>query len=184
MAKPGRKERIPLEQVRWQLGTIWFVGAALIFLLLIIQSLTGVYEHRVQGVWGWALPNFVPTLSLMIGVFAATALEDEVESDHMKVRKPFARLAVAISLFHLLSVAMTLLAHPFTATFLRKPDGEVDMMAVFDISNFWLGPFQGFVAAVLGVLFFTKKKDAPGQVPGVEGSPASEPQSATPSATS
>ena len=157
---PGPSEVItlPLEQVRWQLARIWFIGAAAVFALLIIQSLAGVYEQRVQGVWSWALPNFLPTLSLMIGVFAASALKLEVETDTMIVRRPFARLAIGLSAFHLFAVVATLLAHPFTATFFRRPDGTVDMMAVFDLSGFFLGPLQGVVAGVIGVLFFTSKE--------------------------
>jgi hypothetical protein len=157
----SRRDRLPLEQVRWRLGKIWFIGAGFLFTLLIVQTLTGVYEEKVQAVWGWALPNFLPTLSLMIGVFASTALADEAESDRMKVRRPFANLATAVSLFHLSAVTATLLAFPFTATFFRSPEGEVNMMAVFDASNLFLGPLQGLVAGVIGVVFFTKQKEQP-----------------------
>lgn len=176
MTRRGR-DRLPLEQVRWRLAWTWFTGAGLIFGLLIIQSLTGVYEQRVQAVWGWALPNFLPTLSLMIGVFASMATVDEDESDRMKVRRPFAKLAMAVSLFHLAAVTATLLAHPYSATFFpRLPSGEPNMLAVFEISNLFLGPLQGFVAGVIGVLFFTKRKDQ-------GGSPAAGPAAHATSAT-
>lgn len=183
MAPKRRSQaRLPLEQVRWRLGTLWFTGSGTIFALLIVQSLTGVYEDRAQGVWGWALPNFLPTLSLMLGVFGAAALQDEIESDTMTVRKPFARLATALSVFHLVAVAGTLLAHPFSVAFLRKPDSDPDMMAVFELSNLWLGPLQGMVAAVIGALFFSKKSDVPSaEARGVSVTPPPAP--ATPQAT-
>jgi hypothetical protein len=146
-------DMIPLERVRWQLGTVWFSGAGLVFTVLIVQSLAGVHEDHVQAVWGWLLPNIAPTLSLMIGVFAAAALRDQVETDAMKVRKPFARLALALSLFHLLAVAATIATQPFAGTIAGAP---AEPMALFEMSNLWLGPLQGLVAAAIGALFFSK----------------------------
>jgi hypothetical protein len=152
---------VPLEEARWKLGSIWFFGAGLIMILLIVQSLMGVYGDRVQGVWGWALPNIVPTLSLMIGVFAGAALLEHAESDTMKVRRPFVRLAMGLSIFHLLAVAATLLAQPWGPTISGDED-SYDVMMLFDVSNLWLGPLQGLVAAVLGVMFYSKTSDGKG----------------------
>ena len=107
----------------------------------------------MQGVWGWLLPNVVPTLSLMLGVFAAASLREQVETDAMKVRSNFAKLAVALSLFHLLAVTAMICAYPFAGTLAGKP---VRSMALFETSNLWLGPLQGLVAAVIGALFFSR----------------------------
>jgi hypothetical protein len=151
---------VSLEQARWTLGKVWFIGAALIAAVLIIQSLAGAHEGRVQGVWGWALPNIMPTLSLMIGVFAAAALQEHVESDSMRVRRPFFRLAVGLSVFHLVVVSATIVAEPFLGTIAGS---DASPMTLFDMSNLWLGPLQGMVAAVIGAMFFSKtSKGAPG----------------------
>lgn len=150
MAKP---KMVSLEEARWALGKVWFTGAALLAALLIFQSLSGVHEGRVEGVWGWALPNVMPTLSLMIGVFAAVALQEHVESDSMRVRRPFFRLALGLSIFHLLVVAATIVAQPFLGSI---KGSEANPMTLFDMSNLWLGPLQGLVAAVIGALFFSK----------------------------
>src|SRR5436190_9299389 len=104
-----KQKMVSLEDARWALGKVWFIGAALIGALLMIQSIAGVYEGRVEAVWGWAVPNIMPTLSLMIGVFAAAALQEHVESDSMHVRQPFFKLALSLSIFHLLVVAGTIL---------------------------------------------------------------------------
>ena len=155
MRKP---KMISLEEARWALGKTWFIGAALLAGLLIFQSLAGVYEDRVEGVWGWAWPNVMPTLSLMIGVFAAAALQEHVESDSMRVRRPFFRLTMGLSGFHLLVVAATILAQPFLGTI---KGSEADPMTLFETSNIFLGPLQGLVAASIGALFFSKtSKDA------------------------
>jgi hypothetical protein len=152
-------QMVSLEEARWALGKVWFIGAALIAALLIFQSLANVYEGRTQAVWGWALPNIMPTLSLMIGVFAAAALQDRVESDSMHVRRPFFRLALGLSIFHLLVVAGTIMAQPFLGT---VSGSDANPMALFDMSNIWLAVLQGMVAAVIGALFFSKtSKSAP-----------------------
>lgn len=164
MARPNRK-MIPLDMARWRLGTLWFASSGLLFSLLIIQSLAGVYEDRVQSVWGWALPNILPTLLLMVGVFAGAALVEDHESDHLMVRRPFYRLSIALSAFHLLSVATTLAAYPFVGA--TRGDQE-NTMSLFDTSNLWLGPLQGLVAAVMAVLFFTKTGEKVGRGSGPE----------------
>ena len=154
---PRRKvAMISLEQARWRLGALWMAGAGVIAVLLIFQSLAGAYGDRVQGVWGWALPNILPMLSLMMGVFAGAALAEHVESDDLKVRRAFYRLSMALSAFHLLAVAATLLAQPMAAS-RSGSEAAYDVMTLFDVSNLWLGPLQGTVAALLGTLFFTKK---------------------------
>lgn len=146
--------RIPLEHARQRLGTLWFIGSGLIFVILIIQSLGNAYGARTQGVWGWALPNFLPTLMLMMGVFAGTALLDETESDKMLVRSFFYRITFWLSMFHLSMVLLTMLTEPFVPA-LQQGD---DPMRVFDLSNLWLGPLQGLVAASVGALFFSKSQ--------------------------
>lgn len=148
-----KQKMVALEDARWALGKTWFIGAGLIAALLIFQSLAGVYEGRVQAVWGWAVPNIMPTLSLMLGVFAAAALQENVESDSMRVRRPFFRLALGLSVFHLIVVAGTILAQPFLGTI---AGAGANPMTLFDMSNIWLGVLQGMVAAILGALFFSK----------------------------
>lgn len=146
---------IPLERARWTLGILWFIGSGLLFVLLIVQSLAGVYEARVQDVWGWALPNLIPTLSLMIGVFAAGALSEQAESDAMWVRRPFFRLSLAMSVFYLLAVAAAFFAQPFLGAI---QGAQGDPMTLFNTSNLWLGPLQGLVAAMIGALFVSKNR--------------------------
>jgi len=117
---------IPLETARWRLATVWFGGGAVIATILAVQSLFNVYGDKVPQVWGWALPNIVPTL----------------------------RLSLGLSCFHLFCVTTVILAGPILPS--RAPEQEFDLLHSFVISNLWLGPLQGLVAAALGVLFFSK----------------------------
>ena len=122
-----------------------------------VQSLAGVYGEQTQAVWGWLLPNILPTLSLVIGVFAATALKESAETDTMRVRRSFARLATALSIFHLISVGSVFIAQVYLGT--TQGQGARSL-ALFEMANLWLGPLQGLVAAVLGALFFSSETKA------------------------
>src|SRR4051794_4314031 len=111
------RELIPIEIARWRLALVWFSASGALFLILVLQSLFGVYENRLQGAWGWALPNFVPTLALMISVFAADALKDYGETETLKVRKPFFKLSLGLSVFYLTILLGTIFAQPFVLTY-------------------------------------------------------------------
>jgi Zn-dependent protease len=154
------------------------IASAALFLILVAQSLLGVYENRLQGAWGWALPNFVPTLALMISVFAADALKGYDETETLKVRRPFFRLSLGLSVFYLIVLLGTILAQPFVLTF--RTGNRLAPIEILELSNLWLGPLQGLVVAALGVLFFLKENGvAPqknaGNVP-TSPNPASTPQ--------
>jgi hypothetical protein len=115
-----------LELARWRLASVWFTACGFLFLILVGQSLGGVYEGGVQSAWGWALPNFVPTLALMISVFAADALKPYDEGGGQQVRSPFFKLSMSLSIFYLFVLILTLLAQPIVST-LRN--GEATKMS-------------------------------------------------------
>jgi len=138
---------VPLSRARSRLAGQWLIGAGVIFLLLILQSVFGKYHDKAQQVWSWALPSLMPTLTLIISVLGANALEPQDEGG--SVRKSFYYLAMWLSTAYLMLILFTILIEPFT-TF--------DSAQLLNLSNLWLGPFQGFVASAIGLLFFTKKK--------------------------
>jgi hypothetical protein len=148
---------IPLETARWRLARVWFIACAVIFVLLVGQSVGGVYEGRLQGAWSWALPNFVPTLALMISVFAVDAFRPYDRTGGVKLREPFFKLSMGLSIFYLMILLATILAEPLYLTFHAKP--KMSPVEFLEISNLWLGPLQGIVVAALGVLFFLKETD-------------------------
>jgi hypothetical protein len=80
--------------------------------LLVGQSVGGIYEGGLPTAWGWALPNFVPTLSLMISVFAAGALKPHEPNRSPKVREPFFKLSYSLSVFNLITLLAAILADP------------------------------------------------------------------------
>lgn len=151
----GNKIKVTsLETVRWHLAIVWFCGAGIIFLLLAVQSLSGLYQDRLQGVWGWALPNFLPTLSFMLAVFGASALQHDTEDDHIEVRTGFYRLSLALSIFYLCMLLLTILIQPFATAWRNETSSGQSL----ETANLWLGPLQGLVVAALSVLFFLRQK--------------------------
>jgi len=151
---------ISLETARWRLARVWFIASGIVFVTLVAQSVGTVYEGRLQSAWGWALPNFVPTLALMVSVFAADALRPYDAAHELKVREPFFKLSMGLSIFYLIILFATILAEPLFLTF--RSDPNTSPVQLLEISNLWLGPLQGLVVAALGVLFFLKE-EGPGR---------------------
>ncbi|MGV6851924.1 MAG: hypothetical protein ACWA5R_07075 [bacterium] len=151
----GSIKQIRLEKARWHLATTWFPAGGIIFLLLIAQSLGGAYGDQVQRAWGWALPNFLPTLALMVSVFTSDALKPTTDKVTF-VRKNFYYLALGLSIFYVITILMSLLVQPFL-----NPGNTSDLITarleLLEMSNIWLAPLQGLVVAALGVLFFIKE---------------------------
>jgi hypothetical protein len=148
---------VPLDTVRWRLALLWFALCGVVVLLLIAQSLGGVFGDQLQRVWGWALPNFLPTLALMVSVFATEALRPS-ESAGMQVRRNFYLLAMGLSAFYLVLLLVAILVQPLLAFFNGGVGGVSVRIELLETSNFWLGPLQGMVVVALGVLFFLKEE--------------------------
>jgi len=149
MPSRGKKKdpTVPLYMARWKLARLWLLFSGLIALVLIIQSTLGKYPGKAENVWSWALPTILPTLSVILTVLGANALEPDDKS--VTVRQTFYSLAFWLSLAYLTLVLLTITLDPIT------PYESVELMT---LSNLWLGPFQGIVASAIAVLFFTKKK--------------------------
>jgi hypothetical protein len=145
-----------LEKARWRLAVIWFPCGGLIFLILIAQSIGGAYGDQVQRAWGWALPNFLPTLALMVSVFAADALKPSTGTA-IYVRKNFCSLALSLSIFYVLVILISLVGQLFAGQVSDAPDLTTARLKLLEMSNMWLAPLQGLVVASLGVLFFLKE---------------------------
>jgi len=138
--------RVDLDRARRFIAIIWFSGAGLCFALVIFQSIRGRFEGIAQEIWAWFTPTIVPTLALIIGVLASTALEDD---SGRTVKKFFYHAAVGLSLAYLIILLLTMLLEPIAGT---------HNMDYYHFSNYWLTPVQGLVVAALGALFNSRKK--------------------------
>jgi hypothetical protein len=150
--------KISLETARYKLATIWFPACGVLFLIMAIQTLMGAYGADASKAWGWALPNFLPTLALMISVFAAGALQPD-SPDKMQVRRSFFRLSAWLSIFYIAVLFLVILA-PVALTLMGKQAPTVDArISAMEQASIFTGPLQGLVIAAIGVLFFLKDKN-------------------------
>jgi hypothetical protein len=151
------KVLVPLDTVRTHLALVWLVGALLIAGLLFLRSLVGAYADLTQQVWGWFLPTVMPTLAMIFTVWGQTAL-DPVLLDSV-ARKDFFRVALWLSVVYLVAVMVVILIKPpgvdTGVVISLRARRAIELMHT---SNLWLGPFQGLVASVLGVLFVSAQQ--------------------------
>lgn len=138
---------LPMETCKKRLALLWFIGAGLLFLLLFGQTLFGRYGDRANDAWSWLLPGIMPTLSLMISVFAADVLGKGFGA--RQADRFVFRLCFSLSLAYLAVLHMMILLSPFSA----KP-----ALSLMQESNLWLGPFQGLVTASIGIFFIKQEK--------------------------
>ncbi|MEI6847265.1 MAG: hypothetical protein WCK32_04385 [Chlorobiaceae bacterium] len=143
------KHKVEVQECKKRLLVIWLVGAAVLSVVLIGQSMSGAYIDAANvdlagDAWGWFLPNVMPTLSLMIGVVVKDV---GAVSDEKKVVDTFIyRLNLWLSVAYFLVLMSSVFLQPvfgqdvFPLEFLKK-------------SNLWLGPMQGLVTLALGVFF-------------------------------
>ena len=153
------KKSESLDQVRWRLAKLWYIGAGLIFLLLIVQSFGTVYGGRVGEVWSWALPALIPTLSLITSVLGSAALvRHGGKKPKVGVKRRFAAVSFWLSVVYLSLILATILSQPIVV--ILRPDWSFGAVDALKQSHLWLAPIQGVVVSALAVLFFSEKTAA------------------------
>jgi hypothetical protein len=151
MGSLEHEKSLPLDLARSRLTGTWFVGAAILTLIVVVQSLMGRYGSRTQEAWEWLLPTIMPTSGMILSGLLPTALSSR--SSRVSVRRLFYRVTVCLACFYQLAILLTILLQPFSNTEISE---AIDNM---HRSNLWLGPIQGLVGLALGVLFVSKRQD-------------------------
>lgn len=137
--------KIPLVTCRKRLTILWFTGSLVLLIIFILQTVFGHYGDRVSEAWGWLLPTFMPTISLIMSVWVVEV--SGKGSEDKTVDKFFYRISFALSWIYLLLVGLAIFLQPYAQ----------DSLKLMSQSNFWLGPLQGFVTASIGVIFFFRE---------------------------
>jgi hypothetical protein len=142
--------RIRLNTCQKRLTIVWFIGAGILFTLLILQTIFGRYGDKANEAWSWLLPTITPTLSLIIGgVVVSGHLGKGEKTKTVQTVDQFAyRLSFFLSLAYLIAVSLTFFLSPFS---------DLPPLELMELSNLWLAPFQGLVSAALGVFFVSQK---------------------------
>lgn len=139
--------RMPLERARARMSILWFLGAGVISVVMIILSVADYYQDQVADIWGWLLPLVIPTLALMISVLGANALKPDMGQIH--VSRFFFNLAFWVSTVYLLLILLMIIIEPASIH---------DTLEFLNLSNYWLAPMQGLAASAIGALFYTKQE--------------------------
>lgn len=140
--------RLSKAKCRAALGALWFIGGGSLFLLFVVQTILGKYQDKTNEAWAWFLPTIMPTLLLMIGVFAADVTNPQEENASVKLF--IFCLSFGISAAYLIAVALTIFLQPYSS---------MKFWELMKQSNLYLGPFQGLVAAAVGIFFVKAKGD-------------------------
>lgn len=143
--EPENSERqfVALDDARFRLAKVWFIGGAIPFGTMIIQSALGKFGDDVQQAWAWLLPNLMPTLLLMVGVLGAAAL---TTTEKRRVRGSYYAFSLWLSVAYLITISATSVLELFSS---------LSPIRLMTMSNYWLTPLQGLAAGSIGFLFTT-----------------------------
>jgi len=124
-----------------RLAILWFSTCGAVFLLALIRIMFhGIPDDAAKQVWGFLLPNMVPTLSLMIAVLVAEAVAPPPQPK--QGNRFLFQMAFWLSAAYL-AVFLLMVLVPFGS---MKPLMDADQ-------QIWLTPLQGLATAALGAFF-------------------------------
>lgn len=144
------ERRVPMMQCQRRLALVWYLLSAPAFILLILQTLSGVWASKETQLWGWALPTMMPTLLLVTGIVVVDAVQAMNQGKLARTVPVFARdVTIGLSTFYLILVNVVIV-------FTRRTGYSLDAL---QRSSAFLGPVQGLVGLALAVFFGTAKED-------------------------
>ncbi len=139
--------RIDIATGQSWLAGIWFVGAAVTFVLMLLETMGPRAPLAAGDAWPWYLPLVVPTLSLMLGTIVAQAMQSRGAGKKATVGRPAFVAASSLSVLYLAMVLVLLVVWPLLR---MRPSEASDMLQK---SNMWLPAVQGLVGIALGAFF-------------------------------
>src|SRR5262245_9058354 len=109
-----------------QLTYLWMGAAAILFAVLVIQTILGKYGSSASEAWGWFLPHIVSSLSLVLGYASYEAWRN---SGVRTVPAFTFRITFLSSFLYLCLLAMTVFLQPMSQ--LTRTDYH-------EVSSLWL----------------------------------------------
>ncbi|HEV7332695.1 MAG TPA: hypothetical protein VGN63_16770 [Flavisolibacter sp.] len=149
-------KRISFQASRKKLIILWFSFSAAVFLIFLIQTMTGRYATNNGEAWEWLFSFLTPSLTLMIGVVIADVMQS---SPDVEIDAFFYKLAFFVSLFFLLLLFLAPILVPLLHRSQNKNlsiNEQKSIIEAFKSYNNFLLPLQGITMVALG-LFFSKK---------------------------
>ncbi len=146
-------KRVSLTSGQYRILTLWFVGVLPAYLVTVLQLLGDYYGDKIDEAVGWLLSATLPTLLLIAGVVGARAIQEAGSGAvEATIDRRFLRFALGVSLLYLLLLNGVVLFQPISRVSERL--GPFEMLKT---ANLIIGPIQGLVGSVLGVLFVSGK---------------------------
>lgn len=135
---------------KYIIGGLWGIGFLVLFILMTIQTINGVYIDRTQEAWEWFTPNILPTIGLIVGVLIADwtkpAQTAEESENPVLINPLMVGITFILSLAHL---AILLIVILIAAN--KTPLDEI--FNSLKSANLPLGAIQGLVTLTLGIFF-------------------------------
>jgi Zn-dependent protease len=139
--------KIPMDKCRKQLMIAWVVGCVILLFVAWLQIVMGHYGEKGRDVIEWLLPAITPTLSLIVGVWANSALKKAKETE--KVSKGLYQIVLSASIFYLGFIGLTFAIQPMIP---RPP------LDIIKDSSLIMAPLQGVMCAFIGIFFTQDSK--------------------------
>jgi hypothetical protein len=127
---------------KW-LSSVWVILSLIIATFLFVMSLNNKFEDKDEEAWKWFSQFCVPGITLMLTTFLAMTQHPDKKA--ATIDPFFYRLTMAISVFYLASLLITLLFIPFAPS----------ALTLLARSNVFLTILQGIAMAAMA-LFFVK----------------------------
>ena len=134
--------KIAMLKCQTRLMLVWVVECVLLLLVAWLQILFGHYGEKGRDVMEWLLPSITPTLSLVVGVWANSALNKSKKTE--KVGIAIYRAVLAVSVFYLVFIGLI---------FAIQPMVPLSPLEVINNSSLIMAPLQGIVCIFIGIFF-------------------------------
>ena len=158
------KQYLSVDTARYALAKLWLIAGGILIVILAAQTIGDVHKNHEAEVFGWALPNFLPTLALILGVLADTAIGgNDREVAKTTVRKDFYQIAWWLSVFYLVLLFATIVLASAKSIWVEL-NSDKTPFDTLKISSLWLAPCQSLVVMAVGRLYFNKRTGNEGEV--------------------
>ena len=57
----------------------WLIGTFALVVMIIFQQSVGIFGDNSDDLWDWFIPNFFPTLTMMLGAYVAISRQINIE---------------------------------------------------------------------------------------------------------
>jgi hypothetical protein len=139
---------ILLADTRKKLLNVWMIFAAFILGLFLLMTFVGKFEDIEGRSWLWLLTQLLPMLTLL---FIGVTLNPQPSK---VIKKTYFQTVFYGAIAYLLLVLMTLMG--MQLWLLSNTEGSI--LDYFQLSCFWLLPFQAVLLVTVYILYFQNTK--------------------------